>query len=338
MNRFSKQGRALPYNIRKDIVDLRLNNKRPNEISSEFKLPPRTIHNIIEKFIDTDGNLQPSKAGKFRSARTDDVITYIEYTKKTKPSTYAAEIQRGLEENNICFPENIPSTSSISRVLRDDLGYTKKKLTVVAKESLMPANTERLTEFLARCITADPNTLHFFDECSVVRTTGNRVYGHSSRGKKAIEIQKYASDATFTVNLLVNIDGITHVDIIPGASNGLEMLNFFAAAVEQRDQFDNPLIKQGDTIIMDNCGFHHGAQTEPILRNIIEECGARLIFQPPYHPQYNVCELWFHSLKCYLRKYSRFTERHTDIAILSGLRDVTCGTSRAYFKYCGYLL
>ena len=115
MNRFSKQGRALPYNIRKDIVDLWLNNKRPNEIASEFKLPPRTIHNIIEKF-DTDGNLEPSKAGKFRSARTDDVITYIEYTKKTKPSTYAAEIQRGLEENNICLPENIPSTSSISRV------------------------------------------------------------------------------------------------------------------------------------------------------------------------------------------------------------------------------
>ena len=230
MNRFSKQGRALPYNIRKDIVDLWLNNKRPNEIASEFKLPPRTIHNIIEKFIDTDGNLELSKAGKFRSAWTDDVITYIEYTKKTKPSTYAAEIQRGLEENNICLPENIPSTSSISRVLRDDLGYTKKKLTVVAKESLTPANTERLTEFL------DPNTLDFFDECSVVRTTGNSVYEHSSRGKKAIEIPKYASDATFTVNLLVNIDGITHVDIIPGASNGLEMLNFFAAAVEQRDQ------------------------------------------------------------------------------------------------------
>ena len=243
-----------------------------------------------------------------------------------------------LEVNKVCLPENIPSASSISRVLKHDLGYTKKKLTVVANESLTPANTERLAEFLAECITANPNTLHFFDECSVVRTTGNRRYGHSSRGKKAIEIQKYASNATFTVNLLCNIDGITHVDILPGASNGLEMLNFFAEAVEQRDLFDNLVIKPGDTVIMDNCGFHHGAHTEPILRNIIAQCGARLIFQPPYHPQYNVCEMWFHSLKSWLRKYTRFAESYTEIATLSGLRSVTAGTSRAYFKYCGYLL
>ena len=107
------------------------------------------VHNIIEKFIDTKGNLEPSESKKVCSARTDDVITYIEYTKRTKPSTYAAEIQRGLEENKACLPENIPSASSISRVLKDDLGYTRKKLTVIAKESLTTANTQRLTEFLA---------------------------------------------------------------------------------------------------------------------------------------------------------------------------------------------
>ena len=84
---------------------------------------------------------------------------------------------------------------------------------------------------------------------------------------------------------------------------------------------------------MDNCGFHHAVHTEPILRNIIEECGARLIFQPPYHPQLNVCELWFHSLKCWLRKYSRFTEQYTEIATLSGLSNIPAGTSRAFFKY-----
>ena len=69
--------------------------------------------------------------------------------------------------NKVCLPENIPSASSISRVLKHDLGYTKKKLTVVANESLTPANTERLAEFLAECITANPNTLHFFDSIPV---------------------------------------------------------------------------------------------------------------------------------------------------------------------------
>ena len=95
--------------------------------------------------------------------------------------------------------------------MKDDLGYTKKKLTVVAHESLTPTASEKLNEFLAICAGIDPKTLHFFDECSVVRNTGNGIYGHAARGKTAIEVQKYASNATLTVNLLVNIDGISHI-------------------------------------------------------------------------------------------------------------------------------
>ena len=104
-----------------------------NETVFSTRLCTSEVHNIIEKLVDTEGNSEPSESKKVCSARTDDVITYIEYTKRTKPSTYAAEIQRGLEENKVCLPGNIPSASSISRVLKDDLGY-RKKLTVIAKE------------------------------------------------------------------------------------------------------------------------------------------------------------------------------------------------------------
>ena len=213
------------------------------------------------------------------------------------------KLKKKLEENKVCLPEKVPSRASISQVLNDDLGYTRKKLTVVARESLTPTASEKLNQYLAICAGIDPKTLHFFDECSVVRISENRTYGHSARGKKAIELQKYASNATLTVNLLVSIDGISHVDILAGPANGLELLNFFGDAIEQVDYFGNRMIKQGDTIVMDNCGFHHANHVEPFLRNMLARCGARLVYQPPYHPQFNVCELWFHSLKCWLRKY-----------------------------------
>ena len=48
----------------------------------------------------------------------------------------------------------------------------------------------------------DVHSLHFFDESSVIRTSGKRNYGSSEIGKRAIEIQPYASNATFTINLL----------------------------------------------------------------------------------------------------------------------------------------
>ena len=143
-----------------------------------------------------------------------------------------------MQANKVCLPENVPSRTSISRVLKDDLGYTKKKLTVVAQES--PAS-EKLNEFLAICAGIDPKTLHVFDECSVVRNTGNRIYGHAARGKKAIEVQKYASNATLSVNLFVNIDGISQIDILAGPSNGLELLNFFGGAIEQVNFIGNIL-------------------------------------------------------------------------------------------------
>ena len=74
-------------------------------IVAELKLPLRTVHNIIERFINTDGNLEPSQPKNVHSARTDD----------------ATEIQRGPEENEVCLPENISSASSTSRVYRTHL-------------------------------------------------------------------------------------------------------------------------------------------------------------------------------------------------------------------------
>ena len=77
--------------------------------------------------------------------------------------------------------------------------------------------------------------------------------------------------------------------------------------MEQEDFFGNPIIKPGNIVVMDNCRFHHGRNTGPILRNMLAVCGVQLVFKPPYHLQYNVCELCFHSLKCHLRKYTSFS-------------------------------
>ena len=101
--------------------------------------------------------------------------------------------------------------------------------------------------------------MHFFDECSVIKTKGNRRYGHSQIGAPTVEIQRYASNANFTVNLLHSIFGISHVNVLNGPSNGFELLNFFA------DVLENPLLKPGDTVKMDNCGFHHARHVEPAL-------------------------------------------------------------------------
>ena len=66
----------------------------------------------------------------------------------------------------------MPSQASISRVLTSDLGYVQK-MTIVPKERLTDNAQERLDQYLTVCSACDPKNMHFFDESSVIKTTGN---------------------------------------------------------------------------------------------------------------------------------------------------------------------
>ena len=98
-----------------------------------------------------------------------------------------------LIENKVCLAENAPSDASVSRILRDDLGYSYKIIRQIPTETNRPDIQEKLDRYLEKICPIDANRLHFFDESSVVITSGNRKRGHSAIGKPAFEMQKYAS-------------------------------------------------------------------------------------------------------------------------------------------------
>ncbi|CAB3982871.1 Hypothetical predicted protein [Paramuricea clavata] len=110
---------------------------------------------------------------------------------------------------------------------------------------------EKLENYIVDISGIDCNQLHFFDESSVVVTSGKRRRGHSAIGTPAIEVQRYASNATYTVNLLHNIRGVSHFNILRGPSNGLELLNFFEEALEQENDSKWKILVTG-SIPMEN--------------------------------------------------------------------------------------
>ena len=152
--------------------------------------------------------------------------------------------------------------------LHDKLGMTRKKVCQIPTERTK--NIWKVDDYLQITQGLSPTTLHFFDEASVVKTTSNRLYGSSYRGMKAVEVQRYASNATYTVNLLHSVFGVDYYNIIPGASNGEELIAFFDYALECERSDGLPVFLEGDTLIMDNCGFHHGRTTERALNACYE--------------------------------------------------------------------
>lgn len=94
---------------------------------------------------------------------------------------------------------------------------------------------------------------------------------------------------------------VDFMNILNGASNGNEMLLFFEEAVKLQRNDGSVVLERGDTVIMDNCGFHHGHFVEGLLTDMLGDYGIRLMFQPSNSPHLNPCELCFHQIKNYLR-------------------------------------
>ena len=64
-----------------------------------------------------------------------------------------------------------------------------------------------------------------------------------------------------------------------------------------------PELRPGDIVVMDNLSNRKG----PTVRSMIEAAGARLLFPPPYSPDFNPIELAFSKLKALLRKAAERT-------------------------------
>jgi transposase len=64
-----------------------------------------------------------------------------------------------------------------------------------------------------------------------------------------------------------------------------------------------PELRPGDIVIMDNLSSHKSPRT----RALIEAAGARLLFLPPYSPDFNPIENAFARLKALLRKAAERT-------------------------------
>lgn len=58
-----------------------------------------------------------------------------------------------------------------------------------------------------------------------------------------------------------------------------------------------PELSPGMTIILDNAAFHKSAKT----RLLIEQAHCHLLFLPPYSPDFNPIEHWWHKIKSFLR-------------------------------------
>ncbi len=152
-----------------------------------------------------------------------------------------------------------------------------------------------------------------------------RLRGRAPKGQRLRVAVPHGHWKTSTFVAGLRRDGIVAPFVLDGPINRDAFEAYIAQVLV-------PELRAGDIVVMDNLSSHKG----PRVRELIEAVGARLLYLPPYSPDFNPIENAFAKLKALLRKAAERTVEGLWTAI-GRLVDVFTPTECAnYFAAAGY--
>jgi transposase len=153
-----------------------------------------------------------------------------------------------------------------------------------------------------------------------------RRFGRSARGERCRASVPHGHWKTTTFTAGLRLNGLTVPLVLDGPMDG----ECFLAYVEQMLA---PSLTPGDVVIMDNLPAHRVNG----VKAAIECAGARLLYLPPYSPDFNPIEQAFAKLKALLRKAAARTVDDLWAAIAVALKAFTSAECKNYFVNSGYI-
>lgn len=171
----------------------------------------------------------------------------------------------------------------------------------------------------------DAGKLIFLDE-SGMRLGSTTRYGWAPRGVKAFG-KAPGSWKMVTMIGAVGLDGFRGFANIESGTSG----DVFSAFVQQQLV---PKLRLGDCVVLDNLSSHKDSRAI----QAIEAAGAKVVFLPPYSPEFNPIEKVWSKMKEYIRRLATLTRQAFDDAVALAMDAVTTADLRAWYEHCGYTI
>lgn len=166
--------------------------------------------------------------------------------------------------------------------------------------------------------------LRFLDEAGAT-TILTRLYARAIGGNRTSEAVPRNWKASTSMISTIGVGGVEATMLVEGS---VDTLCFNAYCQE----ILRPTLRAGDVIVLDNLGAHRVGRIEEIA----VECGATVLWLPPYSPDFSPIELMWSKVKAYLKKVKARTQIELEKAIAAALETITASDCVNWFRHCGY--
>lgn len=240
-----------------------------------LKVASSTIHRWLSGAEARKG--WPCRGSKF----TDAMVSLVELQLRRSPATTASQLQAMLRMQ---LGTNV-SRQLVALVLKQRLNMswkrTRKRGCASAKHDRLEQTRQFCKEF-AKAFAE--GTLAAVDE-SGFDQRARPVYGYAPRSKPAILVipSSKIQHVHYSLVLAAHMKGLTHSTMHVGSVDGPRFASFV-------DDLPFPM---GTVLVLDNASIHKCAA----VRQIAADRGYKLLFTPPYTPEFNPVEMMFGVIK-----------------------------------------
>lgn len=258
-----------------------------SQIAQEAKCSERSVTNIRRKMrLFGSARSPPVRVGRPETVTPVMLDALCDHLTE-KPTLYVEEMAVYLwDEFDV-----LPSPSSIKRTLAR-AGWTRKKAQQKAREQnpeLRDFYQHKLSKFRSY-------HLVFVDESGCDKRVGYRRSGWSPSGVTPVQVSKFHRGQRYQILPAYTQDGVLLSRIFTGSTDGKFFESFIEQLLQHCGRWRWP--EQKSVLVMDNVSFHHSDR----VKQLCDNAGVKLLYLPPYSPDFNPIEEFFAELKCHIKK------------------------------------
>lgn len=288
-------------------------------VATLFELSFNTVENWLRLERETGSIVPRPHVGGRTATIQGEVLETLRRLVDAQPDATLAELRAQLEK--ACAIRT--SEAALCRTLKK-AGLSRKKKSLHATEQERPDVVQARAAFRHRRTHFDPDHLVVLDEFGI-NLAMTRLYARAPIGQRAVGSAPARRGLNVTLLFGLRPSGAVAPFLLPGAMDHVALTTYVQKVL-------GPELGPKDLVLLDNVAFHHADAVEAAVR----ARGARLVYLPPYSPDFSPIELCGSKVKTELRAAAaRSLDALTD-AVRDALDAVSPQDAEGYFEHCGF--